>query len=118
MEVQMLALRLPPEIEQRLDELARLTGRSKSFYARQAILEKINELEATYHRARPFSMDEIERLVRAKAPGANIQREGERLTIEQPQRTGLSAWLKTIEPWDEEFPEVDEGLLPADHVEL
>ena len=35
----MLALRLPPEVEKRLDSLAKLTGRTKSYYARQAILE-------------------------------------------------------------------------------
>jgi RHH-type rel operon transcriptional repressor/antitoxin RelB len=44
----MLALRLPPEIEQRLDELARKTGRTKSFYAREAILEHIADLEDYY----------------------------------------------------------------------
>jgi len=44
----MLALRLPPEIEARLDELARRTGRSKSFYAREAILEHLDDLEDIY----------------------------------------------------------------------
>ena len=34
----MLALRLPAEIEQRLEALAKKTGRSKSYYAREAIL--------------------------------------------------------------------------------
>lgn len=41
----MLALRLPPEIEARLDALAKRTGRSKSFYARQAILEHLDDME-------------------------------------------------------------------------
>ncbi len=41
----MLALRLPKEIEERLDALAKRTGRSKSFHARKAILEHIEELE-------------------------------------------------------------------------
>jgi RHH-type transcriptional regulator, rel operon repressor / antitoxin RelB len=44
----MLALRLPPEIEARLAELARRTGRSKSFYAREAILAHLDELEDLY----------------------------------------------------------------------
>jgi len=44
----MLALRLPPEIEKRLDELARKTGRTKSFYAREAILEHLDDLEDLY----------------------------------------------------------------------
>ena len=44
----MLAIRLPAEVEQRLDELARKTGRSKTFYARQAILEHLEDLEDLY----------------------------------------------------------------------
>jgi antitoxin VapB len=60
----------------------------------------------------------MERLVRARAPSANIHRDGNRLVIEQPKRSGLSAWLKSIEPWDEEFPDVDEDMLPLDEPEL
>ena len=44
----MLALRLPPEIEARLAELAKRTGRTKSFYAREAILRHLDELEDLY----------------------------------------------------------------------
>ena len=44
----MLALRLPPELEKRLDDLAEATGRTKSFYARQAIVEYIGDLEDVY----------------------------------------------------------------------
>ena len=44
----MLALRLPPEIEQRLAALAKKTGRSKSYYAREAILRQIEDLEDYY----------------------------------------------------------------------
>lgn len=44
----MLALRLPPEIETRLDALAKRTGRSKSYYAREAILEYLDDLEDLY----------------------------------------------------------------------
>jgi RHH-type rel operon transcriptional repressor/antitoxin RelB len=44
----MLAIRLPPEIEARLAELARRTGRTKSFYAREAILHHLDELEDLY----------------------------------------------------------------------
>ena len=47
----MLALRLPTAIEKRLDALAKKTGRSKSFYAREAILRHIEDLE-DYHLAR------------------------------------------------------------------
>ncbi len=44
----MLAIRLPPDIEARLAELARRTGRTKSFYAREAILYHLDELEDLY----------------------------------------------------------------------
>lgn len=41
----MLAVRLDPDLEARLTAVAKRTGRSRSFYARQAIEEKIEELE-------------------------------------------------------------------------
>ena len=44
----MLAIRLPTEIEDRLEALAKATGRSKTFYARQAILEHLDDLEDVY----------------------------------------------------------------------
>ena len=44
----MLTLRLPPEIEKRLDTLAKKTGRSKSYYAREAILRQIEDIEDYY----------------------------------------------------------------------
>jgi RHH-type rel operon transcriptional repressor/antitoxin RelB len=44
----MLALRLPPDIEKRLTDLAKKTGRSKSFYAREAILQHLDDLEDGY----------------------------------------------------------------------
>ena len=44
----MLALRLPPEIEERLEALAKATGRTKSFYVREAILEHLEDMEDAY----------------------------------------------------------------------
>jgi RHH-type rel operon transcriptional repressor/antitoxin RelB len=44
----MLAIRLPAEIEGRLDALAKATGRTKTFYAREAILEHLSDLEDLY----------------------------------------------------------------------
>ncbi len=41
----MLALRLSADLEKRLDELARTTGRSKSCYARLAIEEFLQDQE-------------------------------------------------------------------------
>ncbi len=44
----MIAIRLPQDIENRLEALAKATGRSKTFYARQAILEHLDDLEDVY----------------------------------------------------------------------
>ena len=44
----MLAIQLPAEIEKRLDALAKATGRTKSFFAREAILEHLTDLEDLY----------------------------------------------------------------------
>jgi RHH-type rel operon transcriptional repressor/antitoxin RelB len=64
----MLALRLPPDIEQRLAALAKKTGRTKSFYAREAILRHIEDIE-DYHLAR-----------------RRLERGGPRVTLEQLER--------------------------------
>jgi RHH-type transcriptional regulator, rel operon repressor / antitoxin RelB len=44
----MLAIRLPQSVEKRLEKLARRTGRTKSFYAREAILQHLDDLEDLY----------------------------------------------------------------------
>jgi len=44
----MLAIRLPQPIEKRLEKLARRTGRTKSFYAREAIVQHLEDLEDLY----------------------------------------------------------------------
>jgi RHH-type transcriptional regulator, rel operon repressor / antitoxin RelB len=44
----MLAVRLPQSIEKRLEKLARRTGRTKSYYVREAILQHIEDLEDLY----------------------------------------------------------------------
>ena len=44
----MLAIRLPSDIEERLDALAKATGRTKTYYAREAILEHLEDLEDTH----------------------------------------------------------------------
>jgi antitoxin VapB len=43
-------------------------------------------------------------------------------TLVQPEKSQKETadfleWLKTIKPWEEEFPDVDEGLLPMEDVE-
>jgi len=47
-EVVMLAIRLPQSIEERLEKLARRTGRTKTYYVREAILEHLEEIEDLY----------------------------------------------------------------------
>jgi RHH-type rel operon transcriptional repressor/antitoxin RelB len=44
----MLAIRLPENIETRLGLLAEKTGRTKTYYAREAIIRLIEELEDKY----------------------------------------------------------------------
>jgi RHH-type rel operon transcriptional repressor/antitoxin RelB len=44
----MLAIRLPQSIEKRLEKLARRTGRTKTFYVREAILQHLEDLENVY----------------------------------------------------------------------
>jgi RHH-type rel operon transcriptional repressor/antitoxin RelB len=41
----MLGIRLEPELEKKLEDLAHKTGRSKSYYAREAIRNFIEERE-------------------------------------------------------------------------
>jgi RHH-type rel operon transcriptional repressor/antitoxin RelB len=43
-----LSIRLPDDIEARLDNLAALTGRSKTYYATEAICEHIGDMEDLY----------------------------------------------------------------------
>lgn len=68
----MLAIRLPADIEERLEHLAKVTGRTKTFYAREAILEYLEDLEDVYlaeqrlidlreGRSRTYTLDEVAR---------------------------------------------------------
>lgn len=43
-----ISIRLPEDIESRLDALAKRTGRSKTYYMRQAILEYLEDMEDLY----------------------------------------------------------------------
>jgi len=44
----MLAVRVPDDVMERLDSLAAHTGRTKTFYVREAILEHLDDLEDLY----------------------------------------------------------------------
>ena len=63
----MLAVRIPDEMETRLEKLAVLTGRPKSFYVREALQAHLDEIEDTYtalyrleHPARRWTLEELE----------------------------------------------------------
>lgn len=62
----MLAVRLDADLEQRLTAVAKRTGRSKSYYAREAIRDKIEELE---------DLAAAEEALRGYDPGQNISME-------------------------------------------
>lgn len=50
---------------------------------------------------------------------AVMRREGDRLIIEAvPPRKSLLAVIQTFETLDEDFPDVDETLLPLDDIDL
>ena len=66
----MPTVRLPADIEKRLDSLAKRTGRTRNFYIRQAILRHIDDLEDYYLARRRLSrkaprvtLEELEREV-------------------------------------------------------
>ena len=42
------SIRLPHEIEERLETLSSKTGRRKSFYVKEAILDHLDDIEDTY----------------------------------------------------------------------
>lgn len=42
------SIRLPHEIEERLERLSLQTGRSKSFYVKEAIIDHLDDIEAVY----------------------------------------------------------------------
>lgn len=64
-----LAIRLEPKLEQRITELARLTGRTKSYYVREALLRHLEDIEDLYtalHRlenpgSRYYTMEEVKK---------------------------------------------------------
>ncbi len=53
--------------------------------------------------------------VEFELPGdtALMRREGDRLVIEPIAKSRLLAYLATLDPIEDEFPDVDQGLLPA-----
>jgi RHH-type rel operon transcriptional repressor/antitoxin RelB len=68
-----LAVRIPNEMELRLEKLAALTGRPKSFYIREALQTHLDNIEDTYtalyrleHPAKRWSLEDLEKGVDLK----------------------------------------------------
>ncbi|HEX8949476.1 MAG TPA: ribbon-helix-helix protein, CopG family [Dissulfurispiraceae bacterium] len=64
-----ISIRLPEKIEKRLDRLAAKTGRSKTYYVTEAIIEHLGDIEDSYlaakrledvmkGKSRTFTLDE------------------------------------------------------------
>lgn len=64
----MLAVDLPPDLEERLDRLSRLTGRSVGSFAQEAILDQINDLEDAY-----LAADRLENLRSGRTKSAPLE---------------------------------------------
>lgn len=68
----MLDIRLPADIEARLDDIVRRTGRTKAFFVQEAVVERLADLEDVYlaearleelrpGRSRSYSLADVER---------------------------------------------------------
>lgn len=66
------SVRLPKDAEKRLNELAAVTGRTKAFYIKEAILSQLDDLEDVYlaegslerirkGEERTYTIDEVEK---------------------------------------------------------
>jgi len=58
--------------------------------------------------------------VEFELPGdeAVMRQVGDDIIISPKRKNGLFEWLRTLEPIEDEFPDVDEGLLPLRDVDL
>ncbi len=74
---QIIGLRIPKSIGQRLDTLARRTGRTKTFYIREAILEHLDDLEDIY-----FAEKTLERVRSGKEQVSSLDEVEHRLGLE------------------------------------
>ena len=52
----MIAIRLPVDVEQRIADLAARTGRTKTFYIKEAIVEHLDDMEEKY-----LALDRLEK---------------------------------------------------------
>jgi len=78
----MLAIRIPHSIEQRLQHLAHRTGRTKTYYAREALLRYIEDMEDEYIAlsrleapTKRWTLDELEKEIDL---GGRVGRQGKK----------------------------------------
>ena len=64
----MLGVRLEPELEKRLERLAKKTGRTKSYYAKEAIRQYVEDredyllaVEVSQRNEKTFSLEDVRR---------------------------------------------------------
>ena len=107
----MLAIRLPEEIETRLTNLAKKTGRTKTYYAREAILEYLDDLEDIYlsqkrledvrtGRSRTTSLEEVKEkrgVVHKKTPKGKMLDEIKRILGEEMPRLKSQYSVESLE---------------------
>ena len=74
---QTIGIRIPKSIGQRLDTLAKRTGRTKTFYIREAILEHLDDLEDIY-----YAEKVLERVRSGEEPISSLDEVEHRLGLE------------------------------------
>ncbi len=74
---QTIGIRIPKSIGQRLDTLAKRTGRTKTFYIREAILEHLDDLEDIY-----FAEKVLQRVRSGEEPISSLDEVEHRLGLE------------------------------------
>ena len=74
---QIIGIRIPKSIGQRLDTLAKRTGRTKTFYIREAIREHLDDLEDIY-----FAEKVLERVRSGEEPVSSLDEVEHRLGLE------------------------------------
>ncbi|NTW54048.1 MAG: ribbon-helix-helix protein, CopG family [Chlorobaculum sp.] len=74
---QMIGIRIPKSVCQRFDILAKRTGRSKTYYIREAIMEHLDDLEDIY-----LAEQVLERVRCGEEPVSGIDEVEKRLELE------------------------------------
>ena len=72
-----ITVRLPREVEERIDRLARLTGRTKSYYLRELILKGLDDLEDYY-----LAADVLEKIRKGEEPTYSLEEVERELGLE------------------------------------